>query len=891
MVEAVKLKPDGQNWLEWRKNTWKIADIQRVANYLAGTPPDPFKDVYDSLTKRIIRCTAREYIDYLTERFDHARKSQAVGKQPKSPHDNELSETPRGRVEEGTAAASGPGKTTTDHQRTDGVSLATPASSSLDDSKGAEAHRTSVKPQNHEAASQQVHEETADVANSNARCAEPTRPAGVSHNPPDKPLEEWAWDEVDEVDEMGGRTDGGSTATEDHRAAMVQPQTSQTTSRRVHEETADIENPYAMRAEPTMPADRSQNLRDKPLELRAGEEVGRGWGASEKTREAGQRPREQNEAASEARPPAPHLPEPVSVPLEGERENQLTIDPADEEGSKGIIDDPNDMVHTPSGCVGQRKTQTSNPRAGEVETMPGQTIKSATYEKGQDTPTEGQDAPGHHVDDPGGNTASVEPAESSNEQTAPQDCADATVAEPSNTTGTRIESEDIDYAPDEAQCEVDDPGGDANGRDDDKASIEGERTGMLMWEGPREGKLPDMSESIVGAEGKAMTWTDRQCGKALHRKPCTCTEEGPGMAEAKTANMIEWAQGQMIYEMTERVERAEDREGPSMAKRGPKHGRGKEGRHIRVGPGPENVCDYRKDREGPGMVKAKTAEVIEWAQGQRIYEITERIERAQAWPRQGGPTYLSRPRARECMRLPKGSRGPRHGQGKDSRGSRGPKYGRGKEGRHNRLGPGPENLFDNRKAREGPGMVKARTAEVIERANGERIYRMTKMIERAQAWLRQGGPRPKIKWGPYFRELLYGSINHDEALTRPRLIYTEDLEGAFYGRRGKYGRSNPTGPGQDDLQDDRGGLGPAVSWGRGAEIQGGGPIGEGLLDGPIHTVRPWQVQTGICQRDFQMIQGTTEVIAEATYTWNLNVKDGRMIMTQRGTAVNIHKCF
>ncbi|KAF8434761.1 hypothetical protein L210DRAFT_3506474 [Boletus edulis BED1] len=298
------------------------------------------------------------------------------------------------------------------------------------------------------------------------------------------------------------------------------------------------------------------------------------------------------------------------------------------------------------------------------------------------------------------------------------------------------------------------------------------------------------------------------------------------MAKAKTANMIEWAQGQMIYEMTERVERAErgpkhgrgkegrhirvgpgpenvfdyrkdregpsmakrgpkhgrgkegryiqvgpgpenvfdyrkDREGPSMAKRGPKHGRGKEGRHNQVGPGPENVCDYRKDREGPGMVKAKTAEVIEWAQGQRIYEITERIERAQAWPRQGGPTYSR-----------------------------------------------PENLFDNRKAREGPGMVKARTAEVIERANGERIYRMTKMIERAQAWPRQGGPRPKIKWGPYFRELLYGSINHDEALTRPRLIYTEDLEG------------------QDDLQDDRGGLGPAVSWGRGAEIQGGGLLGK-----------------------------------------------------------------
>ncbi|KAF8131973.1 hypothetical protein EV363DRAFT_1260571 [Boletus edulis] len=351
MVEVVKLKPDGRNWSEWRENTRKIADIQRVANYLAGTPPDPFKDVYDSFARRVIKCTvpssifkqfrhlgtAREYIDYLTERFDHARRCQTVGKKPNSQNDEKSSETLRGRVEEGTAAASGPGKTTTDHQRTDGVSLATPASSSLDNSEGADAHRTSVKPQKRETASQQVHKETADIANSNTRCAEPTRPAGVSHDPPHELLEERAWDEVDEIDEMGGRTDGGSTATEDHRAATVHPQTSQTTSRQVHEETADIENPYAMRAEPTTPADRSQNPRDKPLELRAGEEVGGGWGASEKTREAGQRPREQNEAASEARPPAPHLPEPVSVPLEGERENQLTIDPADEEGSKGVI--------------------------------------------------------------------------------------------------------------------------------------------------------------------------------------------------------------------------------------------------------------------------------------------------------------------------------------------------------------------------------------------------------------------------------------------------------------------------------------------------------------------------------------------------------------------------
>ncbi|KAF8434755.1 hypothetical protein L210DRAFT_3632598 [Boletus edulis BED1] len=41
------------------------------------------------------------------------------------------------------------------------------------------------------------------------------------------------------------------------------------------------------------------------------------------------------------------------------------------------------------------------------------------------------------------------------------------------------------------------------------------KIGREMWEGLREGKTPGMSESIVGAEGKAMTWTDRQCGKGL----------------------------------------------------------------------------------------------------------------------------------------------------------------------------------------------------------------------------------------------------------------------------------------------------------------------------------------------------------------------------------------
>ncbi|KAF8139734.1 hypothetical protein EV363DRAFT_1292130 [Boletus edulis] len=133
------------------------------------------------------------------------------------------------------------------------------ASSSLDDGKGTEVRRTSVKPQNHEVASQQVHKETTEVANSNTRCAKPTRPVGISHDPPDEPLKEQAWDKVDEIDEMGGRTDSGSTATEDHCTATVQPQTPQTTNQRVHKETADAENPYATCAEPMTPADKSHD--------------------------------------------------------------------------------------------------------------------------------------------------------------------------------------------------------------------------------------------------------------------------------------------------------------------------------------------------------------------------------------------------------------------------------------------------------------------------------------------------------------------------------------------------------------------------------------------------------------------------------------------------------
>ena len=145
MVKAVKLKHDGENWSEWCESIQKIAERKRLANYLAGTPPEPFKEVFDSLGRRMVKCTvpksisnhfrhyatARECIDYLTKRFDKVCQSEhgkTTACEKNAEKVGEKGEKPRGKDDEA-AAATGPGKTTTDHQRTDSGSLATPASS------------------------------------------------------------------------------------------------------------------------------------------------------------------------------------------------------------------------------------------------------------------------------------------------------------------------------------------------------------------------------------------------------------------------------------------------------------------------------------------------------------------------------------------------------------------------------------------------------------------------------------------------------------------------------------------------------------------------------------------------------------------------------------------
>ena len=145
MVKVIKLKHDGENWSEWRESIQKIAERKRLANYLVGTPPEPFKGVFDSLTRRMIKCTvpksisnhfrhyttARECIDYLTKRFDKLCQSEhgkTTARKKNMEKVGEKGEKPHRRDDEA-ATASGPGTATTDHQKTDGGSLATPASS------------------------------------------------------------------------------------------------------------------------------------------------------------------------------------------------------------------------------------------------------------------------------------------------------------------------------------------------------------------------------------------------------------------------------------------------------------------------------------------------------------------------------------------------------------------------------------------------------------------------------------------------------------------------------------------------------------------------------------------------------------------------------------------
>ena len=185
-------------------------------------------------------------------------------------------EKPRGTVEEGAAAASGPGMETTD-QSADGVGLATPASSLT--------------------ASQAVDNTTADPANHNATSAGPTEPVDESPEPPvmseppphesdttsrdrTPPSEDASGGEVQEVaasheGAMGDEVEGGETDDEVRRAhervddedGRVETSEDETTTTRPHapqsmllegewtgQVSSGISKPTAPKMDPTRPS-------------------------------------------------------------------------------------------------------------------------------------------------------------------------------------------------------------------------------------------------------------------------------------------------------------------------------------------------------------------------------------------------------------------------------------------------------------------------------------------------------------------------------------------------------------------------------------------------------------------------------------------------------------
>ena len=82
------------------------------------------------------------------------------------------------------------------------ISLDDLSTSSEDSSEDTEVYRAATaSPQDPRTASRQVDDETADVANPNATCAGPTRPAGAPCEAADKPLEGRAGERADMADD------------------------------------------------------------------------------------------------------------------------------------------------------------------------------------------------------------------------------------------------------------------------------------------------------------------------------------------------------------------------------------------------------------------------------------------------------------------------------------------------------------------------------------------------------------------------------------------------------------------------------------------------------------------------------------------------------------------
>ena len=198
-------------------------------------------NVQENNTTRVAACATNEVRNRLERTWEslpsngthreHERKTMDQGRVGRKRRVGEKGEKPRGRVEEGTGAASGPGMETTD-QSADGVGLATLVSSPT--------------------AGRQVNDTTADTINPHATCTGPTRPVGKSSEPPRQELEPKSHDRTppskdasgSEVHELatGDKAKGGEMDDEDRRAhervndedSRVEKSEDETTTTRPH---------------------------------------------------------------------------------------------------------------------------------------------------------------------------------------------------------------------------------------------------------------------------------------------------------------------------------------------------------------------------------------------------------------------------------------------------------------------------------------------------------------------------------------------------------------------------------------------------------------------------------------------------------------------------------
>ena len=226
------LEMDGRNWSTWCESVESVIKTAGLQSYLDGTVSEPNRQleaaakfilvsgIPDSMFGSLLHLETAHYYKHLTNQFDKStvQPLQERLRKREGCRDAEPQVAVRTRKafdgacrkcgERGHKACECGSRwklrrSTENHSRVEEVgregekasaragghkATATTAgvSSQEDDGNDPEVHHTSVVPQHPQPASRMVTNTTPDAANLNATSAEPTRPEGMSYNPPDQ---------------------------------------------------------------------------------------------------------------------------------------------------------------------------------------------------------------------------------------------------------------------------------------------------------------------------------------------------------------------------------------------------------------------------------------------------------------------------------------------------------------------------------------------------------------------------------------------------------------------------------------------------------------------------------------------------------------------------------